>query len=375
MDLTDILAKLVSFPSITPEDAGCQAWMIEYLQSLGYTCDTYDQSPVSNFFAYIGNDGPWFVFAGHTDVVPVGDEQRWHTDPFCLQEKDGMMYGRGVADMKGSLAAMLVAAKRFAERSSLLTGRLGFLITSGEEGDHYELGTPYVMAQLAKKGIHIDYCVVGEPSSTAKLGDVIKIGRRGSLTGYLTVAGQQGHVAYPHLAQNPIHLISQSLADFCHLQWDNGNQFFPPTSMQITHIDSGGHAGNVIPGELFMQFNFRYSTEQTADQLQQKTTAVFDQLPLAYQLKWQLNGEPFLTRHGALIEAVVAETKACLRRTPELSTSGGTSDARFIAPYGVEVIELGPVNATIHQVNESGRLSDLEQLAELYYQISQRLLS
>jgi len=257
MELRDILAKLIAFPSVTPDDAGCQNWIMAYLHSLGFNCQQFDNPPVSNFFARIGDEDPLLLFAGHTDVVPVGDHHKWHTDPFDLTEIGGKVYGRGVADMKGSLAAMLVMAKRFVTSQKNYRGSLGFLITSGEEGDLFEHGTPHVMSELANQGIKADYCVVGEPSSTHRLGDTIKIGRRGSLTGHLVLQGKQGHVAYPHLANNPIHQISAALATFCEHHWDEGNQYFPPTSMQITHIDSGGHAGNIIPGELHMHFNFR----------------------------------------------------------------------------------------------------------------------
>lgn len=375
MELQDILSKLVSCPSVTPEDAGCQVWMIDYLSSLGFQCQQFDNPPVSNFFARIGNEGPLLVFAGHTDVVPVGDHHKWQTDPFDLTEIGGKLYGRGVADMKGSLAAMLTMAKQFLKKQNHFKGSLGFLITSGEEGDLFEHGTPHVMAELANQGLAIDYCVVGEPSSTKQVGDVIKIGRRGSLTGELIMQGKQGHVAYPHLAENPIHQISSALAQFCAQHWDDGNQYFSPTSMQITHIDSGGHGGNVIPGELHMLFNFRFSTEQTPKGLQQRTEALFKQHKLPVTIQWRLNGEPFLTEKGDLVDATVKAIECVKQIKPDLSTSGGTSDGRFIAPYGVEVVELGPVNESIHQVNEWAVLSELECLADMYYQISQRLLA
>lgn len=375
MELRDILAKLISFPSVTPDDAGCQAWMMDYFHSLGFKCQEYDNPPVSNFFAHMGDKGPLLVFAGHTDVVPVGDHHKWQTAPFDLTEVGGKVYGRGVADMKGSLAAMMIMAKRFVQKQTDFQGSLGFLITSGEEGDWFEHGTPHVMSELAEQGVAIDYCVVGEPSSTKRVGDVVKIGRRGSLTGNLILHGKQGHVAYPHLAKNPIHLISAALTHFCAQHWDEGNAHFPPTSMQITHLESGGHAGNVIPGELHMQFNFRFSTEQTAKRLQQQTEAIFNQHKVPVDIQWRLNGEPFLTAKGALVDAAIAAIQSVTTNQPDLSTSGGTSDGRFIAPYGIETIELGPVNDSIHQVNEWGTLSDLEDLSEIYYQISQRLLS
>ncbi|MBI2785861.1 MAG: succinyl-diaminopimelate desuccinylase [Legionella longbeachae] len=373
-DLEKILAQLVSFPSITPEDAGCQEFMIQFFEQSGFSCQRMNQGPVSNFFASYGSTGPLLVFAGHTDVVPVGNLTKWLTDPFVLENKNGMLYGRGVADMKGSLACMLLMAQRFVKSYPKFQGRLGFLITSGEEGDDYDMGTPYVMQLLAKQGIHLNYCIVGEPSSTDKVGDVIKIGRRGSLSAKINLHGKQGHVAYPHLAENPIHKISPALAKLTATVWDQGNEYFPPTSMQITHLHSGGHAANIIPGELILHLNFRYSTEQTQNSLKEKVATIFQEYDLNPDIEWRLSGEPFLTAKGALLESC---KEAILEHTgnyPELSTNGGTSDGRFIAPYGVEVIELGPVNATIHQVNESVALNDLQQLENLYFSICKRLL-
>jgi succinyl-diaminopimelate desuccinylase len=373
-ELKRILSELISFPSITPDDAGCQEFMIQFLRDLGFNCEQMNQGPVSNFFAVYGNKGPCLMFAGHTDVVPIGDETKWLTDPFVLVEKDNMLYGRGTADMKGSLAAMMLAAKRFIQNYPNFPGRLVFLITSGEEGEDYDLGTPYVMKQLESQQIHIDYCVIGEPSSTHHVGDVIKIGRRGSLHAQINLQGKQGHVAYPHLAENPIHKMSQALAQLTSIVWDEGNDYFPPTSMQITYLHSGGHAGNMIPGELVMHLNFRYSTEQTQELLKNKVSAVFNDLDLHPNIQWRLSGEPFLTTKGALLESIQQTVLEQTGITPELSTSGGTSDGRFIAPYGIEVIELGPVNATIHQVNECVSLIDLYQLEAHYFSICQKLL-
>ena len=372
--IQDILAKLVSIPSVTPNDEGCQAYMIQQLTDMGFECLRMDNPPVSNFFARIGVNQPCFVFAGHTDVVPVGDRQKWHTDPFLLCEKDGMLFGRGVADMKGSLACMLVAAERFVANHPTFTGSLGFLITSGEEGDDYHLGTPYVMAQLKALNIHPTYCIVGEPSSTDKVGDVIKIGRRGSLNAKLTLHGKQGHVAYPHLAENAIHLFSPALLAISTKQWDAGNDYFPPSSLQITHIQAGGHANNIIPGELTAHFNIRYSTEQTESKIKDTIETCLQQHGLQPEITWRLSGEPFLTAKGKLVDSCINAIQTHTTLTPELSTSGGTSDGRFIAPYGVEVVELGPVNATIHQVNESVSIADLEILADLYYTICVSLL-
>ena len=367
--IRDVLKKLVSLPSITPHDAGCQDYMIQLLKGMGFHYQRFDNPPVANFFAHIGTGAPLLVFAGHTDVVPVGEQSKWLTDPFALEEKNGMLHGRGVADMKGSLACMLIAAERFVAAHPAFTGSLGFLITSGEEGDDYDLGTPYVMEQLHQQGIHPDFCIVGEPSSSKRVGDVIKIGRRGSLNAKLTLHGKQGHVAYPHLAENPIHTVSPALAELATTRWDEGNAHFPPTSLQITHIRAGGEANNIIPGELVLHFNIRYSTEQTAAGLMQKVQACFENHGLNLNIDWRLSGEPFLTAQGQLLTNCINAIQLHTHQTPELSTSGGTSDGRFIAPYGVEVIELGPVNATIHQVNECVSLSDLEILTEVYFSI------
>ena len=372
--LKELLSELISYPSITPDDAGCQEFMIQYLNDIGFSCERMNHGPVSNFYAIYGNNGPLLVFAGHTDVVPVGDVSKWLTDPFVMEEREGMLYGRGTADMKGSLACMLHMAQRFTSTYPEFPGRLGFLITSGEEGDDYDLGTPYVMAKLKNQGIHIDYCIVGEPSSTSHVGDVIKIGRRGSLSAKINLHGKQGHVAYPHLAENPIHKISGALAKLCAKVWDKGNEYFPPTSMQITYINSGGHASNIIPGELALHLNFRYSTEQTQDSLKTQVLNTFNEFNLKPEISWRLSGEPFLTAQGALLDSAQQAVVEQSGIQPELSTSGGTSDGRFIAPYGVEVIELGPVNATIHQVNECVSLNDLNQLEAQYFSICQKLL-
>ncbi|KGP64126.1 succinyl-diaminopimelate desuccinylase [Legionella norrlandica] len=373
-NIKKILTDLISFPSTSPEDAGCQQYMIQFLEQIGFTCRKMNNGPVSNFFASYGKIGPLLVFAGHTDVVPVGELTKWDTNPYTLEEKNGMLYGRGTADMKGSLACMLHMAERFIKTYPSFLGRLGFLITSGEEGDEFDLGTPYVMEKLEQRGIHIDYCVVGEPSSNLMVGDVIKIGRRGSLSARISLNGRQGHVAYPHLAENPIHKISPILAELTSTQWDKGNVYFPPTSMQITYIHSGGHAGNIIPGELNLHLNFRYSTEQTEELLKNRVINIFKHHNLAPIIEWRLNGEPFLTNKGALLESCKQAVLEHTGKYPELSTSGGTSDGRFIAPYGVEVIELGPVNATIHQVNECVSLKDLDILETLYFSICEKLL-
>lgn len=375
LDIHDILKKLISYPSITPHDAGCQDYMINVLEKLGFHCQRFDNHPVSNFFAQIGTGSPCLVFAGHTDVVPVGDATKWLSDAFHLTEKNGMLFGRGVADMKGSLACMLVAAEQFIRAYPDFKGSLGFLITSGEEGNEYDLGTPYVMAQLQAQGIHLDYCIVGEPSSTKRVGDVLKIGRRGSLNASVTVHGKQGHVAYPHLAENPIHSIAPALTELTNIHWDEGNAHFPPTSLQVTHVLSGGEANNIIPGELTLHFNLRYSTEQTAAKLKEQVETCFAKHGLKPIITWKLSGEPFLTSQGRLLTHCVNAIQQHTGLTPELSTSGGTSDGRFIAPFGVEVVELGPVNATIHQVNECVAVDELQTLTEIYLTVCIDLLT
>lgn len=367
--IKDLLTELVRFKSITPDDAGCQGFMMNFLENHGFVCQRFNNPPVANFFARLGTEAPLLVFAGHTDVVPVGDFSKWNSDPFELTEIDDFYYGRGVADMKGSLAAMMVMASRFVTDYPHFSGSLGFLITSGEEGDQFNKGTPHVMEELSRQGIKIDYCVVGEPSSTQEIGDVIKIGRRGSLNAQLIVHGKQGHVAYPHLAENPVHLVSKALMELTTTVWDEGNTYFPPTSFQVTHIHSGGEANNIIPGELTLHFNFRFSTEQTHQGLREKVQACFDSHGLNTAIEWQLSGEPFLTAQGKLLDACINAISTLTKRQPVLSTSGGTSDGRFIAPYGVEVIELGPVNATIHQVNECVNRFHLETLSEMYYSL------
>ncbi|MDF1758018.1 MAG: succinyl-diaminopimelate desuccinylase [Legionellaceae bacterium] len=372
--LKKILADLVAFESVTPNDCDCQSYMLDILEKLNFRIQILNKDPVANFYAEYGDSGPLLVFAGHTDVVPTGDLTKWDSPPFELFEKDGMVYGRGVADMKGSLASMLVAAERFVSSHPKPTGRLGLLITSGEEGDHYMQGTPHVMDKLEEQGIKPDYCIVGEPSSTENVGDVMKIGRRGSLSGRAFIPGIQGHVAYPHLAKNPIHMLAPVLNELTSVTWDEGGEYFPPTSLQVTHIKSGGEASNVIPGEIILHFNIRYSTEQTAKKLQKSILDCFSKFGIDPSIEWDLSGEPFLTTKGRLLDCCVQAIKEITNREPLLSTSGGTSDGRFIAPRGVELVELGPVNKTIHQINESVSLDDLDILANLYYSICEKLL-
>lgn len=358
---------------MTPADDGCQAFMMQRLATMGFHCKDLPFGDVSNFWAEHGTEGPILVFAGHTDVVPTGPVEQWDSPPFDPTLRDGVLYGRGTADMKGSLAAMLVACEEFVAAHPDHPGRIGFLITSDEEGPAVD-GTVKVLEYLRQQGQSIDWCLVGEPSSTSKLGDVVKNGRRGSLGAVLTVRGVQGHIAYPHLADNPIHKLLPALHALACETWDEGNEFFPPTSLQVSNINGGTGATNVIPGEVEVVFNFRFSTELTDAQLRERTEKILDAHALDYDLQWQLSGQPFLTAAGALVEATVASITATTGQAPELSTAGGTSDGRFIAPTGAQVVELGPINATIHQLNERVLAEDLPRLAAIYKGIMERLL-
>lgn len=373
MDTVALTCELIKRPSVTPKDEGCQELIGQRLAQLGFTLETMVFEDTTNLWARRGTDGPVFCFAGHTDVVPAGAEHAWVYPPFSATRKDGYIYGRGAADMKGSLAAMVVATERFIANHPDHKGSITFLITSDEEGPFIN-GTPKVVETLEARDEKITWCLVGEPSSTAELGDVVKNGRRGSLSGDLTVFGIQGHVAYPHLAENPIHLASPALAELAQSQWDDGNDSFPPTSFQISNIQAGTGAGNVIPGEMHVQFNFRFSTESTSEQLKQRVIDIVEQHQLDYSLTWKLNGEPFLTDSGELVDATIKAIAEFTGRLPELSTAGGTSDGRFIAPTGAQVIELGPVNATIHKVNECVREDDLETLTRVYEKVLENLL-
>jgi succinyl-diaminopimelate desuccinylase len=369
----ELTKQLINRESVTPEDAGCQVLMSEYLEPLGFDIERMVFSDTTNMWARKGKSGPVFCFAGHTDVVPSGPTEKWDTPPFEATEKGEYLHGRGAADMKGSLAAMLSATKRFVQEFPGHKGSIAYLITSDEEGPFIN-GTTKVIDTLEARNEKIDWCIVGEPSSTKTLGDVVKNGRRGSLTGDLVIKGIQGHVAYPHLAKNPVHNGIPALSELAASHWDNGNAFFPPTSFQISNINSGTGAGNVIPGDMTVMFNFRFSTEVTDQELIQRVTSILDKHELDYDLKWTFNGQPFLTDAGELVEATVAAIKEVTSQETELSTAGGTSDGRFIAPTGAQVIELGPVNATIHKINECVRMPDLEQLSDVYYHIMKRLL-
>lgn len=369
------LAKdLLSRRSVTPEDAGCQDVMIERLRQLGFCIETMVFDDTTNLWARRGTQAPLFVFAGHTDVVPSGPIEQWHTHPFEPTIKDGMLYGRGAADMKGSLACMIVAIERFIAENPDHQGSIGLLITSDEEGPFIN-GTTRVVDTLEARNEKIDLCIVGEPSSTLIVGDVVKNGRRGSITGDLTVKGIQGHVAYPHLADNPVHRALPALAELAAKTWDNGNDYFPPTSFQIPNINAGTGASNVVPGECQVQFNFRFSTELTDEAIKAQVHEILDQHQLDYHLNWTLSGHPFLTEKGTLVDAVVAAIEEVAHITPELSTSGGTSDGRFIARTGAQVIELGPVNATIHKVNECVKIEDLELLTDMYQKVLEKTLA
>ncbi|MBT4975374.1 MAG: succinyl-diaminopimelate desuccinylase [Gammaproteobacteria bacterium] len=374
MSQTLELAKsLINRPSVTPYDKGCQAIMIDRLEKIGFKIHPLKFGDVDNFWATHGNTGPIFSFAGHTDVVPAGDDGAWKTPPFEPTVKDGLLFGRGAADMKGGLASMVVATENFVEKNPNHKGTLAFLITSDEEGVAVN-GTVKVMDYLKSLDQKIDYCLLGEPSSTSVLGDVIKNGRRGSLNGLLTIKGKQGHIAYPHLAENPNHLMTSVLNDLCQQQWDNGNDYFPATSFQISNIHSGSRVTNVIPGEVEIMFNFRYSTETTKEELQKKVNDILDSHKLNYSIDWSHSGYPFLTPQGVLVSACVDAIEKIKSIKPELSTSGGTSDGRFISQEGTQVVELGPINATIHQINESVLVQDLDDLTKIYSQILTNLL-
>ena len=370
----ELAKSLISKPSITPDDHGCQAIMIDRLKKIGFEIHPLKFGDVDNFWAVHGDSGPLFAFAGHTDVVPAGDENAWNTKPFEPTIKDGYLYGRGAADMKGGLASMVTATEKFIKENPNHKGRIAFLITSDEEGVAVN-GTVKVMDYLKANEQNIDYCLLGEPSSTSSTGDVIKNGRRGSLNGVLKINGKQGHVAYPHLAKNPIHLVSPALDDLCNQEWDNGNDYFPATSFQISNMHSGDGVTNVIPGDAQVKFNFRYSTETNKENLQKKVHEILDLHNLDYSIEWSHSGYPFLTPKGELVSACVEAIKKTKGIDTELSTSGGTSDGRFIAQEGTQVVELGPVNATIHQINESVLVQDLDDLSEIYYQVLRNIFS
>jgi succinyl-diaminopimelate desuccinylase len=369
----ELLSDLVRRVSITPDDAGCQKILIERLKVLGFECETMVFGDTTNLWARRGSDSPVLCFAGHTDVVPPGDTAEWSTDPFEPTIKDGQMYGRGAADMKSGLASMMVAIEQFLQENENHKGSIALLITSDEEGRARD-GTLKVMETLAGRDETIDWCVIGEPSSQESLGDLIRVGRRGSLSGMLTVSGIQGHVAYPHLADNPIRRFAPVLAELHDIEWDQGNEYFPPTSFQVVNIQSGIGAPNVTPSELSARFNFRYSTEWDHESLQKRVHEVFDAHDFDYELRWHLSGKPFLTEEGKLTNAVVQAIAEIVGSEPELSTGGGTSDGRFISPAGVDVVELGPVSASIHKIDEHVNIADVVRLTSIYQRIIELLL-
>lgn len=369
----ELAKELIARRSVTPEDAGCQEVMIQRLEAIGFHVERMRFDDVDNFWARRGDSTPLYVFAGHTDVVPAGPEEHWQHPPFEPTIEDGMLYGRGAADMKGSLAAMVTACERFVTENPNHKGSIALLITSDEEGVAIN-GTVKVVEQLEARGDKITGCLVGEPTSTCEVGDVIKNGRRGSLNGVLTIHGTQGHVAYPHLANNPIHRVAPALAELTSKTWDNGNEFFPPTSFQISNINGGTGATNVIPGDVKIVFNFRYCTETTQEELKERVSQILKSHELDFDIEWSFSGLPFLTPGGELVEAAKSAVKSVQGFDADLSTTGGTSDGRFIAPTGAQVLELGPLNATIHKINECVSVDDLDKLSAMYQHILETLL-
>ena len=372
-DTLDLAIDLISRDSTTPEDAGCQDLMIARLEAIGFTVERMRFDDVDNFWARRGNASPVLAFAGHTDVVPTGPVEKWDSHPFKPEIRDGQLYGRGASDMKGSLAAMVTSCERFVASHPDHSGSIAFLITSDEEGPSIN-GTVRVIETLEARNEKIDYCLVCEPSSSKLAGDVIKNGRRGSLNAVLTVKGKQGHVAYPQLARNPVHQAAAAIAELTTETWDNGNDSFPPTSFQVSNINAGTGVTNVIPGEMEVVFNFRFSTEQTDQGLRDRVETMLNKHGLEYDINWTLSGHPFLTAEGALVDAARDAIKETNGIDTELSTSGGTSDGRFIAPTGAQVLELGPLNATIHQVNECVGVDELDTISTYYEKIMEKLL-
>jgi succinyl-diaminopimelate desuccinylase len=374
-----LLETLIARPSVTPQDAGCQALIAERLQRAGFACETLAFGPddfrVTNLWAVRrgARPGPTLVFAGHTDVVPTGPLAQWQSDPFVPTHRGGLLYGRGAADMKTSLAAMVVAAEEFVRQQPGHAGSIAFLLTSDEEGPAVD-GTVKVVEWLRERGERLDACIVGEPTSVERLGDMVKNGRRGTLSGRLAVKGVQGHIAYPHLARNPIHQLAPALAELVATEWDRGNEYFPPTSWQVSNLHAGTGASNVIPGEAVVDFNFRFCTESTPDSLKRRVHEVLDRHGLEYTLAWTLGGEPFLTPVGTLSHALSAAIEAETGVKPALSTTGGTSDGRFIARICPQVIEFGPVNASIHKIDEHVDVASIEPLKNIYRGTLQRLL-
>lgn len=365
--------KLIALSSVTPDDKGCQQHLIDILTPLGFVCETIQSNDVTNLWARRGTTSPVFVFAGHTDVVPTGPVEQWRSEPFIPTVRDGKLYGRGAADMKTSIAAMVVACEEFIATTPDHTGSIAFLITSDEEGPAID-GTVIVCDKLKARGEQIDYCLVGEPTSSAQLGDMIKNGRRGSLSGRLTIKGVQGHIAYPQLAKNPIHVAAQAIADLVAEQWDEGNEYYLPTSWQMSNINAGTGANNVIPGAMVIDFNFRFSTASTAEGLQERVHAILDRHDLQYGLEWTLSGQPFLTPRGTLSDALSAAIEEETGIKTQLSTTGGTSDGRFIAQICPQVIEFGPPNASIHKIDEHIEVRHIDPLKNIYRRTLEHLL-
>ncbi|MBN6711644.1 succinyl-diaminopimelate desuccinylase [Haemophilus haemoglobinophilus] len=372
-NIISLAQSLIQRPSISPDDQGCQQLIAERLQAVGFKLEWLPFGDTLNLWATHG-EGKCITFAGHTDVVPVGDESQWTYPPFDARIVDNVLYGRGAADMKGSLAAMVIAAETFVRNNPDHQGKIALLITSDEEAAATN-GTVKVVETLMQRNEKIDYCVVGEPSSAKQFGDIVKNGRRGSITGNLYIQGVQGHVAYPHLADNPVHKALKFLDELTHYQWDQGNEFFPPTSLQIANIHAGTGSNNVIPGELYVQFNLRYCTEVTDEIIKTKVAEMLEKHGLTYRIDWNLSGKPFLTPAGQLVNAAVEAVEKVAKIRPHLDTGGGTSDARFIATMGAEVVEFGPLNKTIHKVNECVDVDDLAKCGEVYYKILDKLLA
>ncbi|MCR4303309.1 MAG: succinyl-diaminopimelate desuccinylase [Gallionella sp.] len=373
-DTLQLAKSLIARRSLTPDDAGCQDILIERLEKLGFNIERMRFGNVDNFWARRGTASPVIVFAGHTDVVPTGPVDGWFSPPFEPAIRDGMLYGRGAADMKTSIAAFITAIEDFLARHPRHDGSIALLITSDEEGVAVD-GTVRVVDALKKRGETIDHCIVGEPTSNKRVGDTIKNGRRGSLSGTLTVKGVQGHIAYPHLVKNPIHMAAPAIAELAATTWDNGNEYFPPTSWQISNINGGTGAANVVPGTVEILFNFRFSTASTEQELKDKVHAILDRHGLDYDLQWELSGNPYLTAKGSLVAAISRAIEQSYGITPELSTSGGTSDGRFIAGICPQVIEFGPLNATIHKLNECVAVADIEPLKLTYRRTLEILLN
>jgi len=369
----ELAHELLRRPSVTPEDGGCQALIAQRLAAVGFRVEFMPFNAVTNLWARRGDSAPLFCFAGHTDVVPPGPREHWDSDPFEPEVRDGLLYGRGACDMKGEIAAMVTAVEGFIRDHPDHPGSIAFLITSDEEGPSID-GTARVVETLEARQEKIDWCLVGEPSSHERVGDTLKNGRRGSLNGFLKVMGKQGHVAYPDRALNPLHILAPFLVELVDEEWDQGNAFFPATTFQIANLNMGTGAENVIPGTLTAQFNLRFSTELDAETIQRRVVAILDRGGFVYELIWRLSGNPFLTPAGALVEAASAAVREIMGYRPELSTGGGTSDGRFIAPTGAQVLELGAVNASIHQVNECVGVQELEQLSAIYRRILEKLL-